>query len=219
MATPRAPEAGPARRAAAQNAEGARPERLRPRAWTAPAALDFPRARPPGRAPTAPRGLSAYGPWTRPRAQPAGRRKRRSPRATRRCPGDPRPPRANPSSRPPWTPQPLGRPSGSYQDQRLHFAPQLVPTWSRKSNAAADWPCFPARPRPGRGLLDGVLPALGPLANQSARLLSGSGLSNQKARAFDCQSKHSVERHNVTAGGGGRVRGRGCFHGERRKRL
>lgn len=117
----------------------------------------------------------------------------------------------NPNSRPLWTPQHLSCPSGSYQNQRLHLAPQLLPTWSRKSNTAADWPRVLIRPRPEAGLLGYIVRALSLLANQCANLPGGSKVSSQKAQALDCQFKHSIKRQNLTVEWGGRASGAGLF--------
>lgn len=165
----------------------------------------------PEELPTLNRGFTSYRSYTRPHAYSRGWQKLRSPRITRNSPFYPSPGRLNPNSRPLWTPQHLGCPSGSYQNQRLHLAPQLVPTWSRKSNTAADWPYVLTRPRPEGGLLDYSVPAIALLANQCTSLLSGSKVSSQKTQAFDCQFKHSIQGQNLMIEWGGRVSGAGLF--------
>lgn len=165
----------------------------------------------PEELPTLNRGVSSYSSYTRPHTYFRDWQKLRSPRITRNSPFYPLPVRLNPNSRPLWTPQHLRCPSGSYQNQRLHLAPQLVPTWSRKSNTAADWSRVLIRPRPRGGLLDYIVPAIALLANQCTNLLRGSKGSSQKARAFDCQFKHSIKSQTLTVDWGGRVSGAGLF--------
>lgn len=162
----------------------------------------------PAQLPTLNRGFSS---GTRPQAYSRDLQNVRTPRITRNSPFYPLPLRLNPDSQPPWTLQHLGCPSSSYQNQRLHLAPQLVPTWSHRGNAASDWPYALIRSRLEWRLLDAQMSSIILLANQCTSLLSGSKVSSQKAQVFDCQFKHSIKRQNLTAEWSGKVRGAGLF--------